>query len=178
MTPRVYELHYEKNISLPVGADEIFSYADDFSKLSSHMNKSSSMMMGGHMETSLDQARGQAIGSHVRMSGKMMGIELSLDEAITEREPPRHKAWETVGRQSLLVIDNYRLGFDITESNKSSTLRVFIDYNLPAAPSLRLLGLLFGKFYAKWCVQQMVNDARKHFMHATTLQPATWPSRR
>ena len=175
---QAYERHYEQKVLLPVGAEELFSYADDFSKLSSHMNKSSSMMMGGSMETSVDQARGQAIGSHVRMTGKMMGIELSLEEIVTEREPPRHKAWETIGRQRLLVIDNYRLGFDITESDKSSKLRVFIDYNLPAARPLRWLGFLFGKFYAKWCVQQMVNDARKHFMPATTLQPATWPSRR
>ncbi|HKS86999.1 MAG TPA: SRPBCC family protein [Pseudolabrys sp.] len=179
MTPRVYELHYEENVSLPARAGQIFSYADDFSKLSSHMNTSSSMMIGGSMETSLDQARGQAVGSHVRMSGKIMGIEITLDEVVTDRDPPHHKAWETVGRQRLLVIDNYRLGFDIfeNESDKSSKLRVFIDYNLPAAPSLRWLGLLFGKFYAKWCVQQMINDARRHFIPATILQPAIWPTR-
>jgi len=122
------------------------------------------------METSLDEGRGQLIGSHVRMKGKMMGVELLLDEVITERQPPHHKAWETVGQQRLVVIDSYRLGFDITERNKSSELRVFIDYNLPATPLLRGLGLLFGKFYAKWCVQQMVNDARQHF---TPLPPSS-----
>jgi hypothetical protein len=164
MSLRTYERHYEENVRLPVGADEIFSYADDFSKLSSHMNKSSSMMMGGSMQTSVDQARGQAIGSHVRMKGSMMGIELSLDEVVTERKPPHYKAWETTGRPRLLVIDNYRLGFEITEQDKSSKLRVFIDYNLPTTPSSRWLGLVFGKLYAKWCVQQMVDDARKHFM--------------
>ena len=116
------------------------------------------------METSLDQGRGQAIGSHVRMKGRMMGVQLFLEEVVTERQPPHHKAWETTGRQRLLVIDSYRLGFDITEGNKSSELRVFIDYNLPTAPLLLWLGLTFGKFYAKWCVQQMVTDARKHFM--------------
>ena len=116
------------------------------------------------METSVDEARGQAIGSHVHMKGTMMGIELFLEEVVTEREPPRHKAWETIGRARLLVIDSYRLGFDITEMSKSSKFRVFIDYDLPAAPPLRWLGLIFGKFYAKWCVHQMVNDARKHFV--------------
>lgn len=173
MSSRTYERHHEENVRLPVGADEIFSYADDFSKLSSHMNKSSSMMMGGSMQTSVDQARGQAIGSHVRMKGRMMGIELSLDEVVTERKPPHYKAWETTGRPRLLVIDNYRLGFEITEQDKSSKLRVFIDYNLPTTPSLRWLGLVFGKLYAKWCVQKMVDDARKHFMPPPiTLQAA------
>jgi hypothetical protein len=138
-----FERHYEQTVSLPVGAAEVFSYADDFSKLSSHMNKSSSMMMGGSMETIVDQAGGQAIGSHVRMTGRMMGVEVTLEEVITAREPPRHKTWETVGTQRLIVIGNYRLGFDIVESDKSSKLRVFIDYNLPATPPLRWLGLLF-----------------------------------
>jgi hypothetical protein len=163
MTSRTYERHYEESVTLPVEAQEVFSYADDFSKLSSHMNKSSSMMMGGSMETLLDEGRGRSIGSHVRMKGKMMGVELLLDEVVTERQPPHHKAWETVGQQRLLVIENYRLGFDISERNKSSELRVFIDYDLPSAPLLRRLGFLFGKFYTKWCVQQMINDARRRF---------------
>lgn len=179
MASPAYEQHYEESVRLLAGAREIFSYADDFSQLSSHMNKSSSMMMGGRMETSLDAARGQAVGSHVRMKGRMMGLELFLEEVVTEREPPQHKAWETIGRPRLLVIDGYRLGFDIvTEADKSSKLRVFIDYDLPKALSLRWLGLMFGKAYAKWCVQQMVNDARKHFvMPSTVAQVATWPSR-
>jgi len=163
MNSRTYERHYEESVTLPVLAQEVFSYADNFSKLSSHMSQSSSMMMGGSMETLLDEGRGQSIGSHVRMKGKMMGVELLLDEVITERQPPYHKTWETVGRQRLLVLDSYRLGFDISARNNSSELRVFIDYNLPATLFLRGLGLLFGKFYAKWCVQQMVNDARKRF---------------
>lgn len=154
MASPAYERHYEESVRLPAGAIEIFSYADDFSQLSSHMNKSSSIMMGGRMETLLDAARGQAVGSHVRMKGRMMGLELFLEEVVTEREPPQHKAWETIGRPRLLVIDGYRLGFDIvTEADKSSKLRVFIDYDLPKALLLRWLGLMFGKAYAKWCVQ-------------------------
>jgi hypothetical protein len=177
MSPPAYERHYEEHVTLPVGAEKIFSYADDFSQLSSHMNKSSSMMMGGSMETLLDEGRGQAIGSHIRMKGKMMGIELSLDEVVTEREPPRHKVWETIGRQRLLVIDRYRLGFDISKRDRVSDLRVFIDYDLPAKIPLRWLGLAFGKFYAKWCVQQMVNDARERFIRSSPAGSKTSPSR-
>ena len=115
------------------------------------------------MEMSFDAARGQAVGSHVRMKGRMMGIELLLEEVVTEREPPRHKAWETIGSPRLLVIGGYRLGFDITDGNKTSRLRVCIDYDLPAALTSRWLGYFFGKMYAKWCVQQMVNGACEHF---------------
>src|SRR5215510_6101041 len=55
MRAQTYERHYEEGVTLPVGVQEVFSYADDFSKLSSHMNTSSSTMMGGSMETLLDE---------------------------------------------------------------------------------------------------------------------------
>ncbi len=163
MTPRRYERHYEESAILPARANDIFSYVDDFSRLSSHMSRSSAMMMGGGMDMSFDAARGQAVGSHVGMKGRVMGIDVFLEEVVTEREPPRHKAWETVGSVQLLVIGNYRFGFDIMDGNNASELRVFIDYDLPATPASRWLGYLLGKMYAKWCVQQMLNSARDHF---------------
>jgi hypothetical protein len=162
-TQRRFERHFADKVTLNAGAAEVFSYGDDFSRLSSHMNKSTTMMMGGSMTTSLDAARGQTIGSRVTMSGKMMGIELSLEEVVTERLPPRHKAWETVGSPRLLVIGSYRLGFDVVSKNNASDLRVFIDYDLPPSPASRWLGYLFGPIYAKWCVRQMINGARDHF---------------
>jgi hypothetical protein len=163
MASRHYERHHEENVILAAGAKEIFAYVDDFSKLSSHMSQSSAMMMGGSMDMSFDDARGQAVGSHIRMEGRMMGIELFLEEVVTEREPPRHKVWETIGSARLLIIGGYRLGFDITDRINKSELRVFIDYDLPVALASRWLGYLFGKMYAKWCVQQMVAGARDHF---------------
>lgn len=161
MAPQHYERHYEERVTLRARAREIFPYVDDFSRLSSHMSQSSAMMMGGKMDMSFDDARGQAIGSHVRMKGRIMGIDLFLEEVVTERDPPRHKAWETIGSPRLLVIGSYRLGFDIIDGSDTSVLRVFIDYNLP--PASRWLGHLFGKMYARWCVQQMVKGARDHF---------------
>jgi hypothetical protein len=146
------------------GAEDVFSFADDFSSLSSHMSNSSTMMMGGRMQISFDDGRGQTVGSHVRMSGRMMGIDLLLEEIVTERVPPRHKAWETVGTPKLLVIGNYRLGFDIASRGNSSDLRIFIDYDLPSSPGLRWLGYLLGSAYAKWCVRQMVTSARLRFI--------------
>lgn len=158
-------IHYEDNVSLSAAASEVFLYADDFSQLGSHMNKSSWMMMGQSMKTVLDDEKGQAVGSHVRMQGRIMGVDLVLEEVVTEREPPYRKAWETIGKPRLLVIGPYRLGFDITDKEKGSAkFRVFIDYDLPTEWPSRWLGMLLGKIYAKWCVRRMVNDAREHFV--------------
>ncbi len=79
------------------------------------------------------------------------------------REPPKYKDWETIGSPKLLAIGNYLMGFDISPKNGNAVFRVFIDYDLPTTPMARWLGYLLAGFYAKWCVQQMVRNAQKHF---------------
>jgi hypothetical protein len=159
-----FERQYADSATLTASAPDVFACADDFTQLSSHMSRSSAMMVGGYMRTSFDSAHGRAIGSHVRMEGKLLGVELSLEEVVTERIPPLHKAWQTVGTPRLLVLGNYRLGFTIvSRSPYSSDLSVFIQYNLPPSPPLRWLGHLLGATYAKWCVQQMIDSARSRF---------------
>ena len=120
------------------------------------MESSSWMMGGGRMAIATDDAKGQAVGSHIRMGGRVFGIRIFLDEVVTRRDPPQHKAWETVGVPKLLVIGSYRMGFDIRPTKGGSDLRVFIDYDLPSGPIARLLGRLFADWYAKWCVDQML----------------------
>jgi len=157
----MYEQHYENSVLVPANMAETFSFIDDHTRLSSHMNKSSWMMGGGRMDTSVDARRGQEIGSHIRMNGKVFWIKFSLDEVVTRREPPRVKIWETIGTPKLLVIDHYRMKVEIEPQENGSLLRVSIDYNLPKMNVW--LGKLFGGYYAKWCVRQMIKDARDQF---------------
>jgi len=119
------------------------------------------MMGGGRMDIQADAGHGQVVGSHIRLSGKILGIHLFLDEVVTQYEPPYRKAWRTVGTPRLLVIGHYRMGFEINAENGGSKLRVFIDYELPTTPSTRWLGYLFGGIYAKWCVRQMIQSVRE-----------------
>ena len=115
------------------------------------------------MKTILDERRGQSVGSHIRVSGRVLGLELMLDEVVTAREPPTRKVWETVGIPKLLVIGPYRMGFELTARGSGSLLRVFIDYALPTPLLERLLSRMFSGYYAQWCTQSMVDDALRHF---------------
>jgi hypothetical protein len=138
-------------------------------------------MGGGRMKTTLDEGLGQTIGSHMRVSGRLFGLELYVDEIVTEREPPTRKVWETVGSPRLLVIGSYRMGFETTTEGSESRLRVFIDYALPTSWLERLLGRLCGRRYAKWCTQSIVSDAVRHFATApehAPVQPALQAKRR
>lgn len=114
------------------------------------------------METTIDEGGGKKVGSHIRLSGRAFGIRLSLDEVVTRYEPFRFKTWETVGTPELVVIGHYRLGVEITPQDAGSTLRIFIDYNLPEKNGW--LGRLFGRTYARWCVRQMLHGVRDHFV--------------
>lgn len=164
MSPLKLTHHEEHSASIPAAAERVFAYLDDHGRLAQHMNRSSWRMGGGRMQTSIDEARGQNIGSHIAMNGRILGIELALDEVITERIPPLRKAWETVGSPRLLVIGSYCMGFNIETRGHASLLRVFIDYEIPTTP----LGWLFGRYYARWCTKSMVADAFQHFQSLGT----------
>ena len=150
--------------------DQVFAHVDDHTRLSSHMRDPSWRTGWGRMETELDQGRGQKVGSRIRLSGRVFGVELSVEETVTERDPPRRKIWKTTGTPKLLVIGHYRMGFELSPQGNGSMLRVFIDYVLPDRGLTRWVGRLFGRYYARWCTQQMVDDAVEHFKTLPTTQ--------
>ena len=159
----VFPFHLESKREVHAPADAIFSYLDDHTRLAAHMSQSSWMMAGSRMGIELDEFAGRRVGSRIRLSGRVLGIPLSVEEAVTERHPPLRKIWQTTGVPRLLVIGHYRMGFEITPHDASSLLRVFIDYALPEAPFARWLGRVFGSSYARWCTESMAEDAAKHF---------------
>src|SRR3989344_2602324 len=153
--------HYENSITISASTEDLFAYIDDHIRLSSHMNKSSWMMGGGKMNTSIDEKVGKEIGSHIHMSGNVFGIKLYLDEGMTRREPPHLKEWETVGTPKLLIIGKYKMKVAITPQENGSLLQVSIDYELPT--TYVWLGKLLSGVYAKWCVQQMIKSPQNYF---------------
>jgi hypothetical protein len=157
-----FPFHYETSVPLDASPEAAFAYLDDFRQLSAHMEKPSAMMMGSKMSISTDALEGRAPGSRVHMGGKILAMNLSLDEVVTERQPPLRKAWRTVDAK-LLVIGPYQLGFGLSPSGDRSMLRVFIDYALPDGTLGRWLGRLFGAAYARWCTEKMATDAAAHF---------------
>lgn len=155
--------HYESTGVVHAPMDQVFGHLDDHRRLSAHMGESSWKLGGGRMVTQLDEGRGQVPGSRIRLSGRVFGLQLSVEEVVTERDPPHRKFWETVGTPKLLVIGPYRMGFELSRQDDNCLLRVSIDYALPVIAPARWLGRAFGRYYAEWCTQKMVDDAVKHF---------------
>ncbi len=155
--------HLEESVSIASSPDNIFLFADNPINFSAHMNQSSWMMAGSKMETHTDEGEGKVVGSHITMNGKILGVNLFLDEMITIHDKPHQKEWRTVGNVNLIVIDQYTLGFKIKPEQEGSLFTVYIDYELPKSWKTRGLGMALGGMYAKWCVRQMINGTRGHF---------------
>lgn len=163
MSKQIQLRHYEDSVVIPAKVENVFAYIDDHKRFSSHMNQSSWMMGGGKMNTSVDENNGKKIGSHIRMGGTVFGIHLFLGEVVTHHEPPRLKTWETVGTPKLLIIGHYQMKVEIKPHESGALLTVSIDYELPKTNVW--LGKLFGGWYAKWCVQQMLKGTSNYFIH-------------
>lgn len=158
-----YSYQLEKSVNLNANINAAFDYLDNPKRLASHMSQSSWMMAGSHMSVKLDKSEGRSVGANIKMYGRVLGLRLSLEEVVIERKPPMKKTWETIGTPRLLILSDYRMGFELTPWNDSSLLRVFIDYNLPDSGFQYWLGRMLGKFYANWCCQRMAEDAASHF---------------
>src|SRR5512138_873121 len=158
-----YSRHYDGTVVLPVPIDQAFAHLDDPRQLAGHMSESSWQMGGGRMTFELDAPQGQRIGSVIKLGGSVLGMELSVTEAVTESGPSYRKVWETIGAPRLLIIGAYRMGFELAPLSDQCQLRVFIDYSLPKSGFPRLLGHLLARWYAKWCTNQMLIDAQKRF---------------
>ena len=163
MPDHSFPFHAESSALAHATVDRVFAYLDDPKALAAHMGESSMMMMGSRMSIDVDADGGRVVGSRIRMQGSMMGISLSLEEAITERQVPYKKIWETIGTPDLKVMAHYRMGFELTPKGDSSLVRVFVDYSLPTRVPTSWLGRLFGGAYARWCTKQMADDAARHF---------------
>lgn len=162
----MYPHHYAAAVGIRATPPEVFAFADDHSRLSSHMGRRSWAMAGFAMAIECDELAGRSIGSKLKLSGSMFGLRLEVEEAVVERNPPWRKAWETIGEPRLLVIGSYRMGFVIDDLGATSRFTVFIDYELPRRPPARWFGRLFGGWYARWCTERMARDTAHHFSAA------------
>lgn len=158
--------HFESQVQIEASPAEVFAFLDDHRRLSSHMTRPSLMMAGGRMTLSFDALEGRALGAKITLKGRVLGMALAVEEAVTQYQPPHSKTWQTVGTPKLLVVGAYTMGFTIQPKGNAALLQVFIDYAPPDRGFARLLGRVFGKTYAAWCTKRMVDDAAAHFRHA------------
>ncbi len=158
---KVYERHVEDTVMVPATVEAVFGVIDDPMRIATHMSRRNWMMAGSTMSTDIDERGGHSVGSHIRMTGRVLGISVGLDEVITRREPPHAKQWATQGTPKLIVIGPYAITVELEPAAAGTSMRLTIDYDLPTTNRWR--GRLFGRMYADWCLRQIVHDVTANF---------------
>jgi hypothetical protein len=158
-----YERHADRSVAVAAPNDAVFALLDDPHRLAAHMERRSWRMAWGRFVVRTDDAGGRAVGSHIGLTGRVLGLRLGLDEVVVVRDPPREKRWETTAPPRLLVIGPYRLGFRLDSTAKGSDLQLAIEYDLPGRGLARAFGRLFADLYARWCLRRMADEACQAF---------------
>ncbi|MBW9116402.1 SRPBCC family protein [Rhizobium cauense] len=158
-----YEDSATSTIDLQAPPQQVFAFLDDPTVVVAHMQKPSLMMLGATTEYDVDPGKGQAVGSIVKMRGKVLGMELLVEEIITEWQPPWRKSWQTLGRPKLLVIDSYHMDFVIRPITQGCRVTVKIQYSYSRSPVGSWLGGIPAKAYARWCVAKITSEAGNRF---------------
>ena len=160
---RQFHFDWDAQGDIAATALALFAFLDDHARLVAHMEKPSLMMAGATVKTSTDNGRDQSVGSRIHLQGRWLGIALAVEEAVIEYCPPLRKTWETCVEPQLLVIGQYRMGFELTPQTATTRLRVWIAYDLPSKFPQRWFGWILSGAYARWCVKQMLRDASRAF---------------
>ena len=94
-------LHAKATCEIRAQPSTVFEYVDRPERLSAHMARRSWQLAGASMTIETDANGGRAVGSHIRLAGRMLGIRLYVEGKVVRREPPSLKAWETVSEPHL-----------------------------------------------------------------------------
>jgi hypothetical protein len=114
-----FPYHAESRGRLQAPAGRVFAHLDDHTRLSAHMSRRSWRMGWGRMDLHLDERAGRAVGSRIRLEGRILGVWLALEEVVTEHAPPTRK----YGSEFLAGSRTLASDTTILRSSRSGTAR-------------------------------------------------------
>jgi Polyketide cyclase / dehydrase and lipid transport len=152
-----------ETVDIKASAESVFAYVDDIRNIGWHMTeRSSTAMMGSRLELEIVSEQSTGLGATYRYSGTMMGLSLDFSESVTRYIPNREKIWHTIGEPRLLIISSYEMRLAVEPlSAASSRLTISIASELPRSTFWRIVGRLLAGPYSRWCLRQMVGDAKR-----------------
>lgn len=140
---------------------QVFKCIDDLSVTGMHMTQSSMMMMGNKLNLACLTENHSGLGSKYRWTGKMMGLPMGFTVEVTKWIPGKEKIWETIGEPKLIIYSRYRMHLLIVPAVYGCNAELSISYEKPKGFFSRILSFFFADWYCKWCLKQMLGDAKK-----------------
>jgi hypothetical protein len=147
--------------SYPDSPASLFETIDDLGVTGMHMTESSMMMMGSKLKLQFLTTSKTGLGSRYRWTGKMMGFTMDFTVEVTKWIAGKEKVWETIGPTKLIIYSWYRMHLVVRDAGPDTEAELSITYEKPKGLFSKLLCVVFADWYCKWCLKQMLADARK-----------------
>lgn len=147
--------------SFHASTHQVFKTIDDLGVTGMHMTESSGMMMGGKLNLEFLTTNKTGLGSRYRWTGKMMGIPMDFTVLVTKWEAGLEKVWETVGPTRLIIYSWYRMILKLKQQVDKTEAELSITYQKPNGFINRILSFFFADWYCRWCLRQMLGDAKR-----------------
>ncbi len=153
---------FQKTIIINATPQSVFEFMDDVRNSGMHMSKDSKAMMGTHLELQLLSKNFSGPETSYRYIGKVMGMTIDFTVVVTRWIQNMEKIWETIGHPKVIVIGWFRMFLKLTPKNGNTSVELGISYEKPKSFFGKILCFFFGSWYAKWCLKNMLNDAKKN----------------
>lgn len=124
------------------------------------MTESSAMMMGSKLHLEFLTAKRTGVGSRYRWSGKVMGLVMEFTVEVTKWINGTEKIWETIGDSRLVIFSWYRMTLQLNTVMGATEAQLSISYEKPKGFLNRIFSFLFANWYCRWCLRQMLEDAK------------------
>jgi hypothetical protein len=165
----------ERTKQYSASPEEVFDCLDDLGVTGMHMTQSSMPMMGGKMDLTFLTANKTGPHTKYRWTGKVLWWELDFTVEVVTWERGKEKVWETIGATKLIIYSWFRMNLNVWPMTDGSMAKLSISYEKPKGIFNRLLCFLSGDWYCRWCLKNMLNDAKQSLekTKAATTSPET-----
>ena len=141
--------------------DKVFHSLDDLGVTGMHMTKSSAMMMGSKLQLQYLTESHIGPGTTYRWTGNMTGMKMDFTVKVTKWIEGVEKVWETIGEAKMIIYSWYRMHLLLTIKGGITEAELSITYKRPKGWLFNILSFLFADWYCRWCLKNMLDDAKK-----------------
>lgn len=148
----------------------IFDCLDDLGVTGMHMTESSMPMMGGKMDLQFLSSHKTGLGTRYRWTGKVMWWQLDFTVEVTKWIGGKEKIWKTTGPAQLIIYSWFQMNLKVWENQEDSLAQLSISYEKPNGFFYKLLCILVGDWYCRWCLNKILTDTEKILKNSYSLQ--------
>jgi len=152
---------FQETVLIDAPPHDVFMFMDDITHSGMHMSKRSMAMMGGRLNLELLSPNSTGPDVSYRWRGRAMGLPIDFTVVVTKWIEGKERIWETIGDPKVIVIGWFQMFLNLTQTDGKTSATLGITYDQPRGLLGKLLCVLLGPWYAKWCLHSMLEDAAR-----------------